>query len=407
MKTKILPLFLLLGSAAVAQNSVRVFAVTDQVKGATGWNSIREALPQQDADALLINSLSKGVALSAQGKKLSDYSETNFVEQPMYSGVAALAFDEQRNRLYFSTMMTQQLRYVNLGEPNKYHQVADLKTFFAKPGDKPVDNYNQGGVITRMTVADDGYGYGLSNDANSFFRFSLSKQGAPEPLGALLDAPENKTVSVHNQCSGWGGDMVAAATGELYLFTMKQQVFKIDPQSRIATYLGHLKGLPNDFSINGAAVTGENEVTLSTAALVGQRAVVTDITKLEAVLEKNNSYYNASDLASGKTLFASKKTNKSLETFVPRENDNSFVTIYPNPVTNGKAVLTFNKVKTGRFTIDLVSPSGSMVQRSAVQLNAEGQQVTLSTTKLAKGFYTVRVIDANNKSQFTGKMIVQ
>jgi hypothetical protein len=48
-----------------------------------------------------------------------------------------------------------------------------------------------------------------------------------------------------------------------------------------------------------------------------------------------------------------------------------------------------------------------MVQRSAVQLNAEGQQVTLSTTKLAKGFYTVRVIDANNKSQFTGKMIVQ
>ena len=285
--------------------------------------------------------------------------------------------------------------------------MADLKTFFAKPGDKPVDNYNQGGVITRMTVADDGYGYGLSNDANSFFRFSLSKQGAPEPLGALLDAPENKTVSVHNQCSGWGGDMVAAATGELYLFTMKQQVFKIDPQSRIATYLGHLKGLPNDFSINGAAVTGENEVTLSTAALVGQRAVVTDITKLEAVLEKNNSYYNASDLASGKTLFASKKTNKSLETFVPRENDNSFVTIYPNPVTNGKAVLTFNKVKTGRFTIDLVSPSGSMVQRSAVQLNAEGQQVTLSTTKLAKGFYTVRVIDANNKSQFTGKMIVQ
>ncbi|TAD87022.1 MAG: T9SS C-terminal target domain-containing protein [Bacteroidetes bacterium] len=404
MKTKFLPFLLLVGSAAVAQKNDRVFAVTDQVKGAAGWNSIREALPQQDAEALLTSTLAKGVAISPQGKQVASYSQSNFGAQPMYTGVAALAFDADRNRLYFSTMMTQQLRYVNLGEPNVYHEVADLAPIF---GNVAVSNQNQGSVVTRMTVADDGYGYGLSNDANGFFRFSLSKPGTVEQIGALIDAPENKAVSVHNLCSGWGGDMVAAATGELYLFTMKQEVFKIDPKSRVATHLGRLKGLPADFTINGAAVIGENEVVLSTAALVGQRALVTNMATLDAELQTNDGYYNASDLASGKTLFASKKTPRVIESIAPRQDNSGFVTIYPNPITNGKAVITFSTVKTGRFTIDLLSPSGNMVQRTAVTLTAEGQQVTLATNRLAKGFYTVRVVDANKRSQYAGKIIVQ
>jgi hypothetical protein len=407
MKLRILPVCLLVGAGAFAQQAPRVFAVTDVTKGAFAWNAIREAGPQQDADALLVNDQAKGTAVSTNGKTLAQYSQANAKDLPMYSGVAALAFDESRNRLYFSTMMGRQLRYVNLGEPNKYYQVADLNQFFAKLGDRPLDHYNQGGVITRMTVADDGFGYGLSNDGNSFFRFALHQKGAVEPLGALIDAPENKVVSVHNQCSGWGGDMVAAANGDLYLFTMTQQVFKINPATRVATHLGKLKGLPAEFTINGAAVTADAEVTLSTAAYAGARAVVYNMANLETRFEKNDAFYNTSDLASSQVLFASTKAIKPVAEFAPREAGSGLVSIFPNPIVSGKAVVVFNDAKTGRYTIDLLSTAGNSVLRKSVKVTAPGQQETLVTSKLAKGFYTVRVVDADNKAQFAAKIVVQ
>ena len=49
-------------------------------------------------------------------------------------------------------------------------------------------------------------------------------------LGNIVDAGSNNGISVHNQCSSWGGDMVADASGKLILFTAAHQVFEIDPR---------------------------------------------------------------------------------------------------------------------------------------------------------------------------------
>ena len=409
MKSKILQLAFLCSSTAMAQTETTIYAITDQVKGSGDWNSIRKIVSQSETDVLLTNRTAQGIVVaSATGKKIADYNVANLQESPMFTGVAALAFDEKRNRLYFATMFGSQMRYINLGEGDKYYQVADLKQTFSTSGnDKPVDPNNQGGMITRMTIGTNGFGYALSNDGDRFFRFSLDKKGKIEVLGALLDAPENNTISVHNSCSSWGGDMVAAATGELYLFTLNKAVFKIDPETRIATYLGHLKGLPDNFTVNGAAVVENDQILLSAASISGTRALIFNLENLNTTLISREDFFNASDLATGKLLYENRKAKTPAIPLLLQENSSDLISIYPNPVSTGTALLTFNQVKTGRFTIDLLSASGNMVQRKAVNVTAVGQQVRLQTNNLAKGLYTVRVIDANSKTQFNRRMIVQ
>ncbi len=54
--------------------------------------------------------------------------------------------------------------------------------------------------------------------------------------------------------TSWGGDMIADASGNLYVITAHNHVFKIDVQSRMATYISEIKELPAGFTTNGAVV---------------------------------------------------------------------------------------------------------------------------------------------------------
>ena len=74
-----------------------------------------------------------------------------------------------------------------------------------------------GKTISRMVITPDGTGYAISNDGSEFIQFTTGKKPAVTQLGALIDAPENKTVSVHNSCTSYGGDMVSDDKGNLVL----------------------------------------------------------------------------------------------------------------------------------------------------------------------------------------------
>lgn len=410
MKVEILLFAIIFSQAASAQKISPLFAITDQTKGGIGWNAIRQLNATGDEPALLENSKATGVVMDARAQqKLADYSPVaaNYKAQPLYSGVAALAYDQYHHRLYYATMTTQQLRYINLGEKTTgYYEAGDIPSVISRPGPAyKITPQNQAPVISRMVIAADGNGYGLSNDGISFFRFSLNKKTSIQELGPLVDDSNNGSVSVHNACSSWGGDLIAAATGELYLFTMPQHVFRIHPDTRVATYLGHIKGLPDGFTVNGAAVTDEGKVLLSTAAYAGSRAVITDWNNLQAELQKSDAFYNASDLASANLLFENK--TKTIEGLPLRAIGNERISIYPNPVTNGFALISFDKMKAGRYNIDLLSSSGSLVLRQQAVVNAEEQQVRINTRNLGKGLYVIRVADAGRKEILAARLVIQ
>ena len=410
MRSKILLLSLTLASSVIGQRSSRLFYVTDQQKGGYNWSVIR-TVSKGMAEQMVMNGFTaKGEVIDAViQKKKADYGPTtsNTEDLPMFTGVAALAYDRQHDRLYYATMFSQQLRYINLSEKEggRYYQAGNLSSL-----GRTLENQNavvqeqQGPVITRMTIGPDGYGYGLSNDGKTFFRFTLNKKTTIESLGSLVDDEKNGSLSVHNACSSWGGDMVAAENGDLYLFTMRQNVFKINPVTKVASFIGKISGLGDNFTVNGAAVDVEGNVVLSTATFPGTRGTIVDFSSLSATEEKNPDYFNASDLASCNYLFEKTSVTK----VEPLNEDRSAgISIYPNPATNGFTVLKFDEKIMGRLTIDILGSSGNIQARKPVQINTEGQLVRMSTSRLAKGLYVIRITDASKKEVFNSKLVVQ
>jgi hypothetical protein len=56
--------------------------------------------------------------------------------------------------------------------------------------------------------------------------------------------------------------MIADDDGNLYLFSNRINVFKINLGLKVATHLGTVSGLPATYTINGAAVDNKNQVLI-------------------------------------------------------------------------------------------------------------------------------------------------
>jgi Secretion system C-terminal sorting domain len=408
MKAPFLLLSVLSAGVAIAQQNI--FAVTDLKAGGAAWSNIRETSFKNEGTLILKNQEFNGnrVDMVTQQKRaVSGQSVSQPVDLPMYSGVAALAYDRVHNRLYFSTMFNGDIRYVSTGkDDNTYYQVGKVYSTIPLPNNVPVSANNQGPVITRMTVGADGFVYGMSNDGNGFFRISTSaKKPVIENLGKLADDAANGAMSIHSSCSSWGGDMVASSDGSLYVFSMYQQVFKVNPADKKATWLGKIQGLPADFTVNGAAVDEDGSIILSSSTLPGKYAVINDPTVLNATVKQHPGWYNASDLASGNLLF-SKKDAVVFGEF-DRSSQQSGVGVYPNPVTNGQIIVHFKDGLAGKHSLDLLDISGAVQQQSVVNLNGEAQRVTLRTGVLAQGIYLLRVTNAQRREVETIKVMIR
>jgi hypothetical protein len=259
-----------------------------------------------------------------------------------------------------------------------------------------------------MTMGADGFIYGMSNDGNGFFRISSNaKKPVIENLGMLSDDAANGAMSIHSSCSSWGGDMIAATDGSLYIFSMYQQVFKVNPADKKATWIGKLQGLPADFTVNGAAVDADGSIILSSSTLAGRYAIIADpaASMLNTAVKQHAGWYNASDLASGNLLF-SKKDAVVFGEF-DRSTQQSGVGVYPNPVTNGQVIVHFKDGLSGKHSLDLMDVSGVVQQQSVVNLNGEAQRVTLRTGVLAQGIYLLRVTNAQRREVETIKVMIR
>ena len=116
-----------------------------------------------------------------------------------------------------------------------------------------------------MAIGSDGNGYSLSNDGAHLIQFTTDKNLSINDLGGVVDDQSNKTISVHNSCTSYGGDMIADDDGNLYVFSARNHVFKINIETKVATHLGTITGLPAKFTVNGAAVTANNQIIVASA----------------------------------------------------------------------------------------------------------------------------------------------
>lgn len=398
MKKVILLSFVTLSLATSNAQSKKAFAITGDVKGGFNWISVKEIdLSTGDVVKTVYEPGSTAAVTfkSADGKIIAN---RGVAEVPTSTGVAAAAYDEKHNRLYFTNMRGNELRYFDLNS-NQVVVVVNNDPAF-NTGDKSPEDH----VITRMTIGADGFGYALTNDGNSLIRFSTDDKATITNLGALRDGSKNGSVSIHNQCSSWGGDMIADAYGNLYVFSMRGHVFRVNPNSLVADHVGTISGLPANFTINGAAVDANGDVVVSSAVLTDNYYRINLGTfKATAASRNGETIWNASDLASSNIAYR----GGPAAPVATETKSNNIISIYPNPVALSYFNVSFEKATPGRYTIELTDASGKKVINQVAEITGVQNQRMMLPRSASGGMYLVRVVDADGKTVFSDKIVVQ
>lgn len=392
-----------------AQNDRFAYAITDLTKDGTGWNALRKLDLQtgQYSDVLLNGTDAKLAVYDAASKKQlalqPDARYGNLLQTPFSTGVAAAAYDKRHNRLYFTPMFADQLRYVDLKTMKVYYVTGQG---FTGAGDMHNDEAK---IITRMVIAPDGNGYAINNDGTSFIRFSTGKKPKVEQLGTLVDDPANNGISIHNRCSSFGGDMIADDDGNFYILSARNNVFKVNVDNKVATHLGAIKNLPANFTVNGAVVDGDGNLLVSSAMDSKAYYIVNPKDWTAAAYEGAPFVFRSSDLANSNYLANAKRRSAEIATITrPEEKFSKLIAVYPNPVTSNRISVQFNKVPQGDYTVELTDALGRSVMLRRITINNETQIQPLSLGEgSSKGIYMVKVYDVEKQSVFTQKVVVQ
>ena len=400
-------------STLYAQNDHFAYAITDLSKEGAGWNALRKIDLQtgQYSDVLLNGTSDKLIVYDAVSKKqLTQSADARYgtmLHSPFATGVAAAAYDKKHNRLYFTPMFVDQLRYIDLRTMKVYY-VSEQP--FTKMGSMHND---EGKIITRMVIAPDGYGYAISSDGNTFIRFSTAKKTTTiEHLGALVDDATNNGVSIHNRCSSFGGDMISDDKGNLLILTARNTVFTVNTESKVAKYLGNISGLEQNFTVNGAVVDGDGNLLVSSAVDGNKYYIVNPADWSAKPYKAVNGVFRSSDLANSNfisTQRTPKLTNSEIQRLIrPEEKFANMIAVYPNPVTASAIRLQFTKVPAGNYTVELRDILGRTVMQRKISIETESQIQELKLDRRnTNGIYMVKVFDGTSQSVFTQKLVVQ
>ena len=400
MKTKLPFVNILLGSflivsTAQSQNDQFAYAITDLKKDGSGWNSLRKLDLQTGlySDVFLKGSKIKPLVYDYATKKQleikSDPVHENYIQALFSTGVAAIAYDKNNDRLYYTPMFINELRYIDFGS---------MKVFYVT--DKPFTNNgeiqcNQGKIITRMALAPDGYGYAISNDATTFIRFTTGKETIITELGSLINDLDNEGRSIHDS-SSYGGDIVADDLGNLYLISASSHVFKINIRTKVARHLGKVTGLPANYSTNGMVVDEKGQLLVCSAS--SSEAIFTiDPQNWRATKFKSaNGFFSSSDLANGNILSSQ----------IPTIEISNQARLYPNPVQNNVFTIQFGKLNPGDYTISLTDQMGRQVHQRKININSQYQAVSIDLPAFANGVLLVRLLDQKGKAVLSKKLVV-
>jgi hypothetical protein len=408
MLSKFLPfiLFTSFSFSLSAQKANKAYAITGQSAGNFNWTDIREIdLSTGKVSGTIFESGKTNFSLlkTSKGKNIAlGAHDANSL--PTQSMVAAAAYDQRHDKLFFTPMKVGELRWLDLSSKTspKFYTLQDQ--LLAKGNLN--DEANQ---ITRMVIGADGNGYAITNDGNHLMRFTTGKQTVITDLGNLIDASSNNGISIHNKCSSWGGDMIADVQGNLYLFSASQSAFVINVENRVATYLGHIKNLTPTFTVNGAAVDNDDNVVISSANTFEgfYKLNIKDLTTSK--IATDGQVFNASDLANSNLLFQNQLRNQvGVADLIQRDIvGNNVVSIYPNPIINNQFKVTFDNTDAGKYNIALTDLEGRLIMTKQVNIKFARQAETVQMkTKPAGGMYLIKVTDANKKSIFADKLIV-
>ncbi len=405
MKLKFLLATGLLASAftVVAQNANKGFAITGDGNKDYMWMNIRQV---DLGTGQITNTVFDRNATTYDITRLNDNATATTNWFPTESFVAAAAYDKRNEKLFFVPMRVGELRWMDVNVKNNKPSFTSINI----PNYVPSPYGEEANNITRMVIAADNNGYAITNDGNHLYKFTTGKKPVIVDMGALIDADENKGLSVHNKCSSWGGDMIADAFGKLYIIAATKSVFVVDVNTRVATYKGTITGLPANYTTNGAAVNANGDVVLCSATAFDGYYKMNMANLVATKIEGSDVKYNAADLASSNLLLqkeADQARSKNIVALIPANTVVSENAIFPNPVTGTTFSILFAGKYDGMHTVIITDLAGRNIQtvRTAVVKGQQVQQVNLRS-RPTQGTYLVRVLNEKGVEILSDKMVI-
>ncbi len=165
---------------------------------------------------------------------------------------AAIAYDKNSNRIYFvnnNSSSAQDLSYIDLNT-----SPVSAKRFVGYPLETTIGS---GWNVNRMAFASDGYGYAITSNARDIIRFSINPgTGVPviSRLGSLINDASNGGNDILSEA---GGDIFGDGSGNLYLVANSSKLYKINPNTRVATFLGSVSPFPGTSNSIAIDATGK------------------------------------------------------------------------------------------------------------------------------------------------------
>lgn len=399
--------------ASGQQNDQFAYSVTDVNQQGANWSFLRKLNLQTGtySDILLSGNDASFLAYDAATKKqltvpLQDAQYGTIANAAFATGVAAMAYDKKNNRLYYTPMLIDQLRYIDLKTMKVFY--VTNRSFTGKPQKSP----DQGNIVTRMAIASDGNGYAMTNDGSQFIRFSTGKKMEITDLGTVVDDQANKDASIHNSCSSYGGDMIADDNGNLYVISARNHVFKVNIETKVATHLGIINGLPNGFTINGAAVNDNNTIVVSSAMQSASYFTIDHKTLTAIPYKIAGTVWQSSDLANSNLLVSGNRPAVVATDVITDKTSviagGDKVSVYPNPVTDNQFTVRFNQLNAGNYSLQITDVMGKKVLQRSIVVNGDNQAQDIRlNSSTARGVYLVQLSNTAGKLIFSTKIILQ
>lgn len=384
MKKLLFPIVLLfLGNAVNAQQDI--FALAGKDSPRIEFSDFRGMNADGTSGNQIFNVDSQSEVFSQTSRsKITEDKNTFGNSQAM--NLAALATDLSQENLIYMPMFSSNIYVLN----QKTKQITLVENNVAKVTSCDINSH-----ITRMTLGYDGAVYAMNNAGTQFLQISKKNgQYSVADLGIVKDAASNGKNSFNAMETGFGGDIIADADGNFYAFAASGNVFKISPKSMEAYFLGKISGLPENYSVNGAAVNSKGKIVVASAK--GNSLYEVNFETLDAKQLAGETNLHIYDLASKYFL----NDRKAVE--VPM----IAAEIYPTRVDENFIFVNLNQTKIkGNVKVDIFDLSGKNVVSKKLSVKDGNLNEKIDMSNLSQGAYLVSVYDNSGKVISTKKVL--
>lgn len=386
MKKHLFPLFLLLvGANASAQQDF--FALVGKDTPNIVFNDFRAIDVTNGTSGEQIFTEASSAKVFSQERKGLVTEDKNAYNNSQTASIATLAYDAFNNNLVYMPMFSSNIYVLNA----KTKEITLVENNVVRVTSCDINSH-----ITRMATGYDGNIYAINNSGTQFLQINRKgNQYSVNDLGIIKDDASNGKNSFTAIETGFGGDMIADAENNFYVFSASGNVFKISAKELKATFVGKISGISENYSVNGAAVNSQGKVVIASAK--GAALYEVDLKTLQGKQLPGEQNLHIYDLAS--KYFANDR--------VASGNAFTNLDIYPTRVDEHYINVNLNdrSIK-GTLTMNVFDLSGKNVfkQNLSVKDGSLNQQVYLKN--LINGAYLVNITDESGKALLNKKILV-